>query len=172
MFGRVLALTALLVPRALPSLALMIAPAAVIALVYALLTARRATGGKNETVQAEGKNPVELLPALGFAALVGAMAVASRWAEQHFGGAGVGAVIVATGSFDVDAAIITLRGVPETALSVWYGGLVLAGPVMLNTLFKAGIVLVNGGSARWSAAAPLLASAAAIGAMLAGGASL
>jgi len=172
MFGRVLALTALLVPRALPSPALTITPAGVIALAYAFVTARRATGGRSEAVQAKGKNPVELLPALGFAALVGAMAVASRWAEQHFGGAGVGAVIIATGSFDVDAAIITLRGVPETALSAWYAGLVLAGPVMLNTLFKAGIVLVNGGNARWSASAPLLVSAAAIGVMLAAGASL
>jgi hypothetical protein len=43
---------------------------------------------------------------------------------------------------------------------------------MLNALCKAGIVLMNGGSARWSASAPLLVSAAAIGVMLAAGASL
>jgi uncharacterized membrane protein (DUF4010 family) len=167
MFGRVLALTAVLAPRAWPSLALTIAPAPVAALFYAFLTARRAAERADKAVPAEGKNPVELLPALGFAAMVAAMAVGTRWAEQHFGGAGAAAVIVATGSFDVDAAIITLRSLPESALSSWDAGLVLAGPVLLNTLFKAGIVLVNGGQVRWTAAAPLLISAAAIALMLA-----
>jgi len=167
MFGRVLALAAVLAPRAWPSLALTITPATAVALFYAFLTARQATERKEKAVPAEGKNPVELLPALGFAALVAAMAVATRWAQQHFGGAGAATVIVATGSFDVDAAIITLRSLPEGALTSWDAGLVLAGPVLLNTLFKAGIVMVNGGPTRWTAAAPLLASAAAIAGMLA-----
>jgi len=167
MFGRVLTLAALLAPRAWPSLALTLAPAAAVALFYAFLTARQASERKEKAVPAEGKNPVELLPALGFAAMVAAMAVATRWAEQHFGGAGAAAVIVATGSFDVDAAIITLRSLPVSALSSWDAGLVLAGPVLLNTLFKAAIVLVNGGTTRWAAAAPLLTSSAALAGMLA-----
>lgn len=172
MFARVLLLAALLVPHAWPSFALAIAPAGLIALAYAFFSARQAVGEEKDAAGRESKNPVELLPAIGFAALVAAMAVATRWAEQYFGGTGAGAVIVITGSFDVDAAVVTLRGLPETTLSSWGAGLVLAGPVLLNTLFKGGIVLVNGGAVRWRAVMPLLASSTAIAAMLALTASL
>ena len=51
---------------------------------------------------------------------------------------------------------------PEQLRLMRSAGLVLAIPVLANTLFKALIVLVNGGEARWVAAAPLLTSAAVI----------
>jgi hypothetical protein len=80
---------------------------------------------------------------------------------------GAGAAIVISGSFDVDAATVTLGGLPPGTLSPRAGGLILAGPVLVNTLFKAAVVLANGGRHRWTAAMPLLVSGAAIAAMIA-----
>lgn len=163
MFGRVLVLTAILAPSAWSSLALLIAPAGLIAVGWALWAMRRAAGEQAAAAPEDGqRNPVELLPALGFALLVAVMAVATRWAGQRFGGAGAGAVIVVTGSFDVDAAIVTLGGLPPATFSARDAGLVLAGPVLVNTLFKALVVLASGGRTRWRAAAPLLASGFAL----------
>ena len=41
-------------------------------------------------------------------------------------------------------------------------GMILSLPVLINTLFKAGIVLVQARQAGWAAAVPLLAAAATI----------
>jgi uncharacterized membrane protein (DUF4010 family) len=173
MFTRVLALTALLAPRAWLALAIAIGPAALLALILALWSVRHASAQvppDGTTRTGSGRNPVELLPALGFALLVAVTAIATRWAESAFGGSGAGAVIMITGSFDVDAAIVTLGGMPAQTFSPRDAGLILAVPVLANTLFKAAIVLTAGGSARWSASRPLLAASAAI--LLAVGASL
>lgn len=164
MFARVLVLTAILAPRALQTLALTTGPAALVALLLAIRSARWSGSGRQaQAAEARDRNPVELLPALGFAMLVAATAVATRWAEQRFGGAGAGAMIVITGSFDVDAAIVALRGVGRQTLSDHHAGMTLAAPVLVNTLFKAAIVIADGGeSARWVAAAPLLLSSATL----------
>jgi uncharacterized membrane protein (DUF4010 family) len=167
MFGRVLVLTAILAPRALLSFAMTIGPAGIVALIYAVWLVRRASEDEKSEAAGDGRNPIELLPAFFFAALIAATAVATRWAEQRFGGAGAGTAIVISGSFDVDAATVTLGGLPPGTLSPKVSGLVLAGPVLVNTLFKAAVVLVNGGSHRWRAAMPLLAAGAVIAAMIA-----
>lgn len=168
MFGRVLVLAAILAPRAFPSFAATIAPAGVVAMIYAAWRVRSASADDEEARSPMGaRNPIELLPALFFAALVAATAVATRWADQQFGDMGAGAAIVISGSFDVDAATVTLGGLPPGTLSAHVSGLVLAGPVLVNTLFKAAVVLANGGQQRWRAAVPLLAAAAAIAIMIA-----
>lgn len=166
MFGRVLVLAAILAPRALPSFAATIGPAGVVALIYAVWRIRYASDDSNASVMSDARNPIELLPALFFAALVAATAVATRWADQQFGDLGAGAAIVISGSFDVDAATVTLGGLPPGTLSPNVGGLVLAGPVLVNTLFKAAVVLANGGEQRWRAAMPLVAAAIALAIMI------
>lgn len=167
MFGRVLVLAAILAPRAFPSFAATIGPASVVAIFYAAWRVRNASEDNEGRAASDARNPIELLPALFFAALVAATAVATRWADQQFGDMGAGAAIVISGSFDVDAATVTLGGLPPGTLSPYVAGLVLAGPVLVNTLFKAAIVLVNGGQQRWRAAMPLLTAAATIAVMIA-----
>jgi uncharacterized membrane protein (DUF4010 family) len=167
MFGRVLVLAAILAPRALLSFALTIGPAGIVALCYAAWLVRHASGQEQQDATEEGRNPIELAPALFFALLIATTAVATRWAEVQFGSMGAGAAIVISGSFDVDAATVTLGGLPPGTLSPRAGGLILAGPVLVNTLFKAAVVLANGGRHRWTAAMPLLVSGAAIAAMIA-----
>lgn len=162
MFVRVLLLTAALAPFALPSLAVAAAPPGLVALAACLWLLRR--DGGEPAGDAAGfvpRNPFELLPALGFALLVGALALATRWTEAKFGDVGIAALLAVTGSFDVDAAIVTLGGLPRGTIAPWLGGIVLAMPILLNTLFKAAIVVsVVGGGAGLRAAAPLLASGA------------
>lgn len=164
MFVRVLILTGVFAPLALPSLALVIAPASLVALLASVWLVRHAAGAASGHSEPVGTgNPFELPPALGFALLVAALALATRWAAARYGDAGVATLIVITGSFDVDAAIVTLGGLPSGTLDPGLAGLVLAGPVLANTLFKAAIVLATAGSQnRRLAALPLVASAGAI----------
>lgn len=167
MFGRVLVLTAILAPYAFASFAATIGPAGFIAAIYAAWLVRSASGDDEPQAAADARNPIELLPALFFAALVAVTAVVTRWADQQFGDMGTGTAIVISGSFDVDAATVTLGGLPPGTLSPHVAGLVLAGPVLVNTLFKAAVVLANGGQRHWRAAMPLLVAAGAIAAMIA-----
>ena len=169
MFARVLILTGLFAPSALPSLALAIAPGTLVALFASIWLVRRATKAASRDTAAVGTgNPVELLPAFGFALLVAALALATRWAAAKYGDAGVATLLVITGSFDVDAAIVTLAGLPSGTLTPWLAGLVLAGPVLMNTLFKAAIVVATAGPQhRFVAALPLAGSAGAIALALA-----
>lgn len=166
MFTRVLILTAVLVPFALPRLATIILPATVVAMgfvAWGWRAANDAPPGNPSTA----RNPFALLPALAFALLVAGLALAVRWAEARFGNAGVAALLAITGSMDVDAAIVTMRGLPPGQLDPDLAGMILSLPVFLNTLFKAGIVLVTAGwKSGWRSALPLVASAAVIPAVL------
>lgn len=108
-----------------------------------------------------GRKTPAILPALGFALLVAVLALVVRWAEIRFGNAGIATVLAITGSMDVDAAIVTMRGLAPGTLDAGVAGMILSLPVLLNTLFKAGIVLVTAGwRAGWRAALPLLSAAA------------
>ena len=171
MFVRVLVLTAVLAPEALATLAMIIVPAALLTLLASLWLVRRSRGadGRRAAPDMASGNPFELLPALGFAALVAVTALATRWAEARFGAAGTATLIAITGSFDVDAAVVTLGGLPDGTLRPSLAGVTLAVPVLVNNLFKSGIVIVTAGPGRgWKASLPLLASCAAIVAGLAG----
>lgn len=163
MFVRILILTGVLARAALPSLAFATGPAALLALLLGLWLVRRGVAADGEGGSPIAvRNPFELLPALGFAGLVALLALATRWAEARFGDAGIATLVAITGSFDVDAAIVTMGGLPEGALAPWMAGLVLAVPVLINTLFKASIVIsIAGLKQGLRAAAPLLACAVA-----------
>src|SRR3546814_8485922 len=50
-----------------------------------------------------------------------------------------------SGSVDVDSAIITMGNLPRGTMQPITGALVLAVPVVLNSLFKAGIAVSLGG---------------------------
>ncbi len=117
-------------------------------------------------------NPIAILPALGFLLLVAVMAVAARWAEARYGGAGASALIISIGLFDVDAAIITLGGLGPAVVAPKLAGLALVGAVLANMLVKIGVVAIyagpkNGKTAiiALSAAAATLAAGGAIGIM-------
>lgn len=161
MFVRTLVLTAMLVPFALPTLAMVIGPGAIVASGFGLWAARRSDTA-TIPIQSPLSNPFDLRPAFAMAAIVALMSLATRWATHHYGDSGIAVVLAITGAMDVDSAIITMRGLPRAALDARAAGLILALPILLNTLLKAGITVTLGGWRHGSRAAfPLLGSVAA-----------
>jgi uncharacterized membrane protein (DUF4010 family) len=167
MYARVLLLTAILAPYALAPLALAAAPAGLVAGLLAWRAVHRAGSAANDGTLQLG-NPLEFASALGLTAFVALLAVGSRWAQMRFGDAGIGALLLLTGFADVDAAVITLAGLPDGTLAPARAGLLLALPVVANMLLKAGLALVLGGIPRGvRAALPLVASVLAASAGMA-----
>ena len=163
MLLRVLVLVGVLAPFALTSLVLIVSPAVLVsalASLWFLKAAQRLAPQSSKEIAV--RNPFELTPALILMALVMVLSLASRWALDRFGDAGLAIVLALSGMADVDSAIITTAGLPPGTIGGRTAGLVLAAPVMLNTLFKAGVAI---GIAGWGkgcrAAWPLAASVAA-----------
>ena len=69
-------------------------------------------------------------------AIVAAGALATRWAQQGFGKSGVAASLFITGTFDVDAAIVTLSGLAVQAIERDLAALAIAGTIIANMLLK------------------------------------
>ncbi len=164
MYARVMLLTAILATSALPSLAAIMVPAGLVAGALAALAIHRApsTAGSDGV---ELGNPLDFRPALLLVAFVAVLAVGSRWALAEFGDAGIGALLFLTGFADVDAAVITLAGLPKGTLTPERAGLLLAMPILANTVLKGGLALVISPNVRGLRAAwPLFASVLAAGA--------
>jgi uncharacterized membrane protein (DUF4010 family) len=167
MFMRVLLLTAALASFSLVPLTRIIGPGVIVAVIIGLLllAKSRTTTGEPEITSS---NPIAIIPALGFLLIVAVMALAARWAEARFGGTGIVALLVISGSFDVDAAIVTLGGLRPGTLSADKAALVLAGPVIANTLFKAAIVALYAGWAQGKTAVLALLATAGVVVAVAG----
>ncbi len=158
MYVRVLLLTFVLANFAFIPLAMILAPAALVAAIIGLLLLRR-SGAATTDESVKTRNPIRLLPAFFFALTVAAMSLAARWAEAKFGSSGIAYLVLIMGSLDVDAAIITLGALPTDTILSNLAGFVLAMTVLANMIFKAGVAGFTGG---WkngrSAVAALLAS--------------
>ena len=161
MFCRVLVLVALLAPSALPAMLVVAGPATLTALGLALLAWVRAA--KQEQGSGEvPRNPIELLPAFGFVAIVAVSAIIAIWAQREFGESGVAMSLFLTGSFDVDASIVTLSGLPPTAISRELGALALGGTIVINMAVKMLVNVLYAGRPGWPATAMLAASTAVL----------
>jgi uncharacterized membrane protein (DUF4010 family) len=135
MYLRVLVLLALLSPSTFPQFLITLAPAATVGLALALLAWKRAPQAEAGKAEMPG-NPIELLPAFGFVAIVAAAAVATRWAQAGFGEAGIATSLFITGSFDVDASIVTLSSLPVEAIDRKVAAIALAGTIVANMALK------------------------------------
>lgn len=169
MFLRVMVLAAVLAPVALPTLALFAVPGMAVSLIGAVILLRGgATRPPAEPAAMKLRNPFDLPPALLLTVMVMGLTLAARWVLEHFGDRGVALVLAVSGTVDVDSAIITLGNLPVGTLTPKVAGLLLAAPIIANTLLKAGIALVVGGRKQgWPGAATLVASVAASGGVVA-----
>jgi hypothetical protein len=100
-------------------------------------------------------------------AFVAIAAVAARWAAGRFGEQGIAVLLLIVGSTDVDTAIITLGGLPPTAISPLLAAIAIAGTVIANMAVKIGITLVYGRRKGVSAALAMAASVIALTASIA-----
>lgn len=161
MFVRVQVLTAVLVPAALPTLALAMAPATAVAAIWAGLAWRRGQD-RAESPAVRIGNPFDFAPALLLAGVVAVLSLLARWALAEFGDRGMAVVLGLTGLMDVDAAVLTLAGLPKDTMGASAAGVTLAIPVIANTLIKGGITIgIAGGRRGLAASLPLFASSAA-----------
>lgn len=156
MFVRVQVLTLILVPRALPTLALSMAPATAVSALLAFLMWRRQRGEKGPAVKLG--NPFDFGPALLLAGSVAVLTLIARWALDRFGDSGIAVVLGLTGLMDVDAAVITLSNLPQPMVADAAAGVILAVPVLANTAIKGGISILFGGRHGLAASLPLFAA--------------
>ena len=160
MYVRVLILIAALAAPLFWPMLRAIGPALVAAWLVSLI-AWRQSGTAEESGQPQvARNPIALAPALGFLAAVAGAALLVRWAQASFGESGTAWSLFVAGSFDVDAAIVTLAGLPQGAVAAPIAALAIGGTVAVNMAFKIGVTAVT-------ARRPGLPAVGALGASLA-----
>jgi uncharacterized membrane protein (DUF4010 family) len=159
MLLRALLLVALLAPFAFAEVTRSIAPATAVAGVAAAILLFRTWGGEADAAAPRLKPPGLGLAFL-FASTVALLAVASAWAQAYYGDRGSLVVLALGGTADIDAAIAAVGALPAGTLSPRIAGIALAAPVLLNTLFKLGILISVGGWRRTLAGAAALAATA------------
>lgn len=143
MFVRVSVLVGLLAWSVLWPLMQLIGPAMIAAWVVSFV-AWRGSGHEQESSAAKAaRNPIALVPALGFLIAVAGAALLVRWSQASFGESGVAWSLFLAGSFDVDAAIVTLSGLPKDAVAPSTAALAVAGTVAVNMAFKIGVAGVT-----------------------------
>lgn len=152
MYLRVGVLVALLSPSTLPQFLLTVGPAAAAGALAALLAWASAPRTATDGTDVPG-NPIELLPAFGFVAIVALAAVITRWAQMRYGESGIATSLFVTGMFDVDAAIVTLSGLPPEAIDRRIAAIALAGTIVANMAVK---MIVTGLYARRRGAQAML----------------
>lgn len=147
MFLRALFLTAVLAPLAFPRVAALITPAAIVAILIALLLLWRSRTHRDPVTLPEVKAP-GLGLALLFAASVALISILTAWAQTRFGSEGGAIVIALGGTADIDAAIAAVGALRPGALSVDLAALAIAAPVLYNTFFKGVVLLIVARSRR------------------------
>ncbi|WP_246202909.1 MgtC/SapB family protein [Sphingomonas lacunae] len=162
MLARVLVLVAIIAPVALWSLAWLLGPGLALCLAWATILAHRAhDGNAMGPAEVNVRNPFDIVPALILAALVMVLTVVAHWVLERFGDAGLATVLALSGMVDVDSAIITMGSLPPGRIDPAVAGLILAGPVLLNNLVKAGMTVgIGGWRDGWKAALPLVLTVA------------
>lgn len=157
MYVRVLLLVTLLTPSTLLPFLAIVGPAALAGFAMAAWLWKRAPKSDAGGSQPAG-NPIEVLPALGFVLVVAVGAVVTRWAQARFGESGTAVSLFITGSFDVDAAIVTLSQLPGEAITRSLAAIALSGTIVANMALKIAVTLAGGRGRGGSAAGALLAS--------------
>lgn len=144
MYLRVVLLTAILAPSAAVPLAILMGPAALVAWGATAAAWHYDSDAAGKHQPAPGK-PFHLLPALAFLLATAAAALLVRWAQAEMGQtAGAWSLFIA-GSFSVDAAIVTLNGLPAGAIAPPLAAVALAGTTVVNMAFKIGVAIANAG---------------------------
>ena len=140
---RMLVLVGLLASPVLLPFLQVIGPAMIAAWVVSFVAWRRSRHEKESGAAQAARNPIALLPALGFLVAVAGSALLVRWSQASFGESGVAWSLFLAGGLDVDAAIITLSGLPTGAVVPSTAALVLGGTVAVNMAFKMAVAGVT-----------------------------
>jgi len=168
MYLRLILLVALVSPFALYSLAIFAIPGLLVNLACAIWLYRRSRHQPAaDHKHVEVKNPFAMGPALILMVLVMVMSLVARWVLARYGDAELAVVLAISGMVDVDSSVITMGSLPLGVLHPAVAGLVLFPPIILNTLFKAGMAISIAGWRRcWPGVLALgLSALASLGAL-------
>lgn len=143
MYARVLVLIAALASPLFWPMLRVIGPALIASLAVSAITWRWSRDAKESGKAVSARNPIALAPALGFLIAVAGAALLVRWAQANFGESGAAYSLFAAGSFDVDAAIVTLSGLAKGAIAAPIAALAIGGTVAVNMVFKIGVAAVT-----------------------------
>jgi uncharacterized membrane protein (DUF4010 family) len=163
MYLRVIVLVAIIAPRILWPLVVVVVPPLLISWGAGWWLYRKAPNCEGPSPPG---NPIALLPALGFLLFVAVAAVVARWAEGRFGEQGIAVLLLIMGSMDVDAAIVTAGGLPPQAIAAALAALALGGTIFANMFVKLGVTLAYARSKGTAAALALGASMVGLAASL------
>ena len=159
MYLRAILLIGILATRVLLPFTIILIPSIVVAWGAGLWLYRKAP--KCDAPAPPG-NPIALLPAFGFVLFVAIAAVAAKWAAGRFGEQGIAVLLLIVGSTDIDTAIITLGGLPPSAIASLLAAMAIAGTIIANMAVKIGITLVYAGRRGIPAVIAMGASVAAL----------
>ena len=157
MYVRNILFLGVLSPSTLPPFLVAVGPATLVGVGVALFAWLRAPTGEQAKTEA-ARNPIELLPAFGFVAIVAAGAVATQWARQEYGQSGVATSLFITGTFNVDAAIVTLSSLPLKVIDRQLAAAALAGTVIANMSLKTFVTAIYARGRGWDAVVALASS--------------
>lgn len=166
MYVRLILLVGILSPSTLGHFAMIVAPAAIVGAAAALIAWFRAPPGEAAAKSQVTRNPVDLLPALGFVVIVAAGTLATRWAQQQYGQSGVATSLFITGTLDVDAAIVTLSSLAPQAIDRQIAASALAGTIITNMGLKMLVTLIYARREGLGAVAGMAASTVVLGATI------
>ena len=163
MYLRAVLLIGILSTRVLLPFAILLLPPAIIAWGAGFWLYRKAP--KCDAPSPPG-NPIALIPAFGFVLFVAIAAVAAKWAAGRFGEHGIAVLLLIVGSTDIDTAIITLGGLPATAISSLLAAMAIAGTIIVNMAVKMGITLAYAGRRGLPAVGAMATSIVALAVMI------
>ncbi len=160
MFPRIFLIAIVTAPALSERLAWVVAPAAAAGFLAAWGLVRKAAGNGDEKLTEErfaGDNPLDLKAAVQFGALLAVIMVLAHAAENFLGEAGILALAAVSGLADTDAITLSVAdaAIRETIEPGLAAGAILTA-LAVNTVLKAGLVLViAGGAAGWRVAGAL-----------------
>ncbi|HZV54091.1 MAG TPA: MgtC/SapB family protein [Rhodocyclaceae bacterium] len=143
---RLLLMSAVVAPRLLASLAIVLGPGLVLGLVVTVLGWRGLLAGPALPMP-EVRNPTELKTAISFGLFYAAVLFLSAWLESIAGSKGLYAVALTSGLTDVDAITLSsLRLHNLERLTDQQAVVSIALATLSNLVFKSGLVLAIGGA--------------------------
>ena len=169
MYLRILAIIAIFDWGLGQRLALVMVPLFLVAVIAAMLQYRVASqqpaAARQQQAAAAGKpprNPLEITAAAFFAALFVAISIATEWAREHYGAAGVNTLAAVVGFADIDPFVLSIAQGGSGSMPVTAAATAILIAVGSNNVLKASYAVVFAGwRAAVNAAALLVALALA-----------
>ena len=159
MYLRILVIVAVFDPQLGGALAPTMISLCAAGLIAAGLQYRRARGTASAVPGVKPRNPLEFGAALVFAVLFVVVSVATQWARQRFGAAGVDALAAVVGFTDIDPFVLSIAQGGSGAMPASAATIAILVAIASNNILKAAYAI---GFAGWRASVPAVLTLGAL----------